>query len=98
MSTKNTLVHFGICATIAIPVAYFTDVKWLAAVFFASAILFLNGTVAVYEDVLPGGFDNPHGKETPVFTRGAGTIRFWLSSLAITATLALIGLAAQFLF
>jgi hypothetical protein len=98
MGIKSLLVHGGICAAIATPIAYFTDVKWLAAACFVSAALFLNGTVALYEDALPGGFDNPDGTETPAFAQGAGAIRFWLSSLAITATLAFIGLAAQLLF
>ena len=97
MSTKHTLAHAGFSAAIATPVAYFTDLKWLAAVFLVSAALFLTGTVAVYEDALPGGFDNPDGKDTPAFTRGTGAIRYWLSSVAITAALILAGLAAQFL-
>ena len=87
--------HVAVALAIGGIIAYFTDAKWLAASFWVSAAMYLNGSLAVHEDVLPGGFDNPDGENTPAFTKGVGAARFWVSSLAVTIALAAVGFAIQ---
>jgi hypothetical protein len=62
--------HIGICLLIGGVVAYFTPAKWLAASFWVSAGLYISGSLAFYEDAVPGGFDNPDGNETPDLAKG----------------------------
>jgi len=90
--------HIAIALTIGGVIAYFTDAKWLAASFWVSAAMYINGSLAVYEDALPGGFDNPDGGDMPPFTQGFGAAKFWLSFLAATIALATAGFAIQSYF
>ena len=39
--------------------------------------MFINGSLALYEDARPGGFDNPGGSITPPFARGMGSGWYW---------------------
>jgi len=94
-SLKALVGHIAIALTIGGVVAYFTDTKWLAASFWVSAAMYINGSLAVYEDLLPGGFENPDGAYTSPQTQGAGAAKYWLSSLAVTVALAAVGFAIQ---
>ncbi len=95
MDRNARLIHILICVVIGGVVAYFSSIKWLAASLWVSASLFFNGSLAYYEDALPGGFDNPNGRHTPAFVQGFGALRFWASSLAITMALAMAGFLVQ---
>ena len=95
---KAFTVHIAVAIVVGGVIAYFTDAKWLAASFWVSAAMYINGSLAVYEDALPGGFDNPNGDDTPAFTRGFGAARFWLSALAVALALATAGYAIQTYF
>ena len=75
---------------IALPVAYFTSAKVLSTAFFIWAAIFLNASVATWEDALPGGFDNPDGP-MPDELKGKCGAKLWLASLGGTVTIAAIG-------
>ncbi|CAA0103297.1 Uncharacterised protein [Halioglobus japonicus] len=87
--------HIGICIIIGGVVAYFTPAKWIAASFWVSAALYINGSLAFYEDAIPGGFDNPNGTDTPGFAKGVGASKYAVSSLVVTIVLATNGFLAQ---
>jgi len=95
MDKKALMIHISVCIVIGGVIAFFTSAKWLAASFWVSAALFIDGALAYYEDVLPGGFDNPDGKNTPKFAKGIGAFKFWFNSIAISVGLAVIGLIIQ---
>lgn len=92
---KALAVHVAVAMLIGGVIAYFTDAKWLAASFWTSAAMFINGSLANVEDALPGGFDNPDGTDTPDFANGRGASIYALSSLAITLALVAAGFVAQ---
>ena len=98
MNWKLFAIHVTICLCVGGIVSYFSPARWLAASFWVSASLFFNGSLASYEDALPGGFDNPDGSNqtATATTSGLGALRFWLQSLAITTVLAAAGFAIQF--
>lgn len=73
-----------------------SPVRWLAASLWASAVLMLIGSLAVYEDALPGGFDNPTGTDTQAFTQGREAFKYWATSLAASTIAAALGFAVQF--
>ena len=92
---KAFIIHISICLFIGGIIAFFTNAKWFAASFWVSAGLYINGSLAYYEDALPGGFENPDGKETPEYAKGFGAFKFWFCSIAMAIVLALIGLIIQ---
>ena len=87
--------HIGICIVIGGVIAYFTSAKWLAASFWVSAAMFINGSIAYVEDSQPGGFNNPDGTDTQDFAKGSGATKFAIKSFAITICLAAIGFLFQ---
>lgn len=96
MNLRATALHIAACLLVGGAIASFTPAKWLAASLWVSAALFINGSLAIFEDAQPGGFDNPTGTETPAFASGAGAIKHWLQSFAISAAIAGAGLFIQF--
>ena len=96
MNWKLFTVHVSICLVVGGIISYFSSARWLAASFWVSASLSLNGSLAFYEDALPGGFDNPDGSNPAAITGGFGALRFWAKALAVAITLAAIGFAIQF--
>jgi hypothetical protein len=92
---KVAAAHIGIAILVGGIVSYFTDINWIAASFWVSASMFLNGSLAFYEDARPGGFENPDGTDTPDFAKGPGARKFWAISLAVTAGLFIAGAVAQ---
>jgi len=95
MNWKGFIAHVLICLVVGALIAYFSHAKWLAAALWVSAALFINGSLAYYEDALPGGFDNPHGSHTSPITHGLGALRYWVVSLGVSAGLAVAGLFVQ---
>ena len=95
MDKKALLIHISTCMLSGGVISFFTSAKWLAASFWVSAALFINGSLAVYEDAIPGGFENPDGKNTPEFVKGIGAFKFWVREIAISAGLATVGLIIQ---
>ena len=57
--------------------------------------MFINGSVAVVEDALSGGFDSPDGSVASPAVRGWPATWFALRSLAITVGLAALGFYVQ---
>ena len=92
---KALVLHVAVALTVGGAIAFFTDAKWLAASFWVSAAMFINGSIATVEDARPGGFNNPDGTETTYFAKGSGATKYALSSLAIFVALLLAGFAAQ---
>ncbi len=89
------VAHIVIAALVGGAIAYFTDAKWLAAAFWVSAAMFINGSLATAEDARPGGFNNPDGTDTPDLAKGWGATKYALSSLAIFVSLIVAGFVAQ---
>lgn len=92
---KSVAGHVFVAAAIGGLIAHFTDAKWIAACLFVSAAMFMNGSLLVYEDARPGGFDNPYRKETPAFVKGWAAVKYWAGSLGVTMALVGVGLVAQ---
>ena len=97
MNLRAAAVHVAVCLAVGGLVAAFTPAKWLAASLWASAALYINGSLATVEDARPGGFDNPDGSATPSFAKGVSATRYALQSLAVTLGLAALGLYIQFM-
>ncbi|HNP64664.1 MAG TPA: hypothetical protein PKH39_12080 [Woeseiaceae bacterium] len=95
---KALAAHVMIALFVGAAISYFTDAKWLAAFFWVSAAMFINGSLATVEDARPGGFNNSDGAETPDIAKGWGATKYGLSSLAIFAGLIAAGFAVQSLF
>ena len=93
--TKAFAGHVAIAFAVGGAIAYFTDAKWLAASFWVSSAMFINGSIAYVEDGRPGGFDNPDGTDTPDFAKGWGATKYALSSFAIFAGLVAAGFVVQ---
>jgi len=87
--------HIGICLIVGAVIALSTPANWLAASFWVSAALYINGSLAFYEDAIPGGFENPDGANTPDFAKGVGALKHAVFTLAITVALATIGFLIQ---
>src|SRR5687767_5054913 len=87
MSWKATLVHALLCLAIGAAVASVSEVKWLAAAFWASAVLYFTASFAYVEDAQPGGFDNPSETVPLPIAKGLGALKFWAGSLAVCAAL-----------
>jgi hypothetical protein len=96
MNWKYFAIHVAVCIAIGAVIAYFSSARWLAAAFWVSASLNINGSIAVYEDAQPGGFDNPDGSERPAEIMGESSLRHWARSITIALALAAAGLAIQF--
>tara|TARA_R110002049_G_scaffold272614_1_gene450204 strand:- start:743 stop:1057 length:315 start_codon:yes stop_codon:yes gene_type:complete len=92
---KALTLHIAIALLIGGAISLFTDAKWLAASFWISAAMFINGSIATVEDARPGGFNNPDGAETPDIAKGWGATKYALSSLAIFAGLIAAGFIVQ---
>jgi hypothetical protein len=56
---KHAAANLAICAAVGGAISYFSPVKWVVASLLIFAAFLLNGTVAMIEDGLPGGFENP---------------------------------------
>jgi len=95
MDKRAAIWHIGIALVIGGVVSSFTDLHWLAASFWVSAAMFLNGSVAFYEDGLPGGFDNPDGGKNHEFVRGKKLVVYAAQSIAVTLVLISIGLIIE---
>ncbi len=95
MIRRPAFIHAFVCAALGVAIAAVTPMEWLAAALFISAALQINGALAVYEDALPGGFDNPDGKHTPDFTRGIGAAKYWAKAIAMAGSFAALGLWLQ---
>ena len=95
---SSKLINLIFCFVLGGVLSYFTAIKWLAASLFVFATLFINGSIAFYEDARPGGFDNPDGTATPDFAKGVGAVRYWLFSFGVTALATIAGFIVQFAY
>ena len=96
MNKKAALINLTACLVAGGVLSYFTALKWLVGSLFVFAVLFINGSLAFYEDARPGGFDNPDGTDTPEFAKGAGAVRYWTVSLGVTILAVMAGIFIQF--
>lgn len=96
MNLRAACIHVAVCVIVGGLVAAFTPAKWLAASFWISAAMYINGSLAYVEDALPGGFDNPDGSATPSFAKGVGATKYALQSIAVTLGLVAVGCYIQF--
>ena len=96
MDRKAAFLNITVCLAIGGIASAFTPARWLAASLWVFAALFINGTLAFYEDAQPGGFENPDGTTTPVFAKGRGAARFWLQSILVSLGAVALGLYVQF--
>jgi hypothetical protein len=96
MDFRAAILNVAVCTIVGALTAAFTSAKWLAASLWVFAALFLNGSLALFEDAQPGGFDNPNEESTPSVAKGAGAARFWAQSLAVSVGAAALGLYVQF--
>lgn len=95
MNKTAALLNLVICIAIGGMASYFTSAKWIATSLWVFAALFINGSLAFYEDAQPGGFDNPSGNKAPEGFRGLGAMKFWAISLLITASAIGVGVYVQ---
>ncbi|CAN5237990.1 hypothetical protein BH24GEM2_BH24GEM2_18510 [soil metagenome] len=95
MDKRAATIHVLICLAAGVAISFFVPVKWLAAAFWVSAVLFLNGSLAYYEDARPRGFENATGGSTPEFAKGIGAVAFWTKSIAVAAALGAAGYGIQ---
>jgi len=96
MILRPALIHGVVCSTLGATIAAVTPMIWFAAALLVSAALQINGALAVYEDALSGGFDNPDGKDRPDFTRGVGAAKYWAKTIARAGSFAALGIWLQF--
>ncbi|RZU38614.1 hypothetical protein EV700_2549 [Fluviicoccus keumensis] len=93
---KNLLIvivsGLGISAALALMISHFTSAAFLSTTFFIWAAIFLNASIAAWEDVLPGGFDNPND-EMPVAMTGKKRLLYWSGACGGTLTLTAVGFA-----
>jgi len=89
MNKKALIIHITICLIIGGIISHFTSAKWLAASFWISAALNINGSLAHYKDARTGGFENLNGKDTPEFAKGIGAIKFLMGSIVYSIPSAL---------
>ncbi len=92
---KALAAHVAVSLLVGSVIAYFTDAIWLAASFWVSAAMFINGSLANVEDARPGGFNNPDGTDTPDLATGWGATKYALSSFAIFVCLVVAGFVFQ---
>lgn len=95
MNKKTTFISLGICVIAGGIFSYFTELKWLAGTLFVFSAIFINGSIAVYEDAKPGGFENPDGTDAPTFTKGMGAVRYWAISIGVSVLAVIAGACVQ---
>lgn len=83
---KGFAIGLIIISSITGIIVYFTSAKFLSTLFLVWGAIWINGCIASWEDAMPGGFDNIDG-EVPVELKGKNKFKFWLLTLASTATL-----------
>jgi hypothetical protein len=91
ISLKPALASIFLSAAVAFLISHFFGYYFFSSMLFVMAGLFVNGTIALWEDDMPGGFGNPDGA-APENMKRWGKLRFWVLSAIITA--ALIGAGA----
>jgi hypothetical protein len=96
MNKKTALINLSICLIGGGIFSYFTELKWLAGALFIFSALFINGSIAVYEDARPGGFENPDATDTPAFARGMSAVRYWVAATGVSALAVIAGACVQF--
>ena len=63
------LIGLALVGAIALAASFVFGFGFLRAFVATLAALLINGLVATLEDDLPGGFNNPHGTDTPRYAR-----------------------------
>ena len=63
------ILALGGVALVAVASAFTFKLQFLLALALATAAVFGNGVLAMLEDDLPGGFNNPNGSATPRYIR-----------------------------
>lgn len=95
MNKKIALIDLGICLVGGGILSYFIELKWLAGALFIFSALFINGSIAIYEDSRLSGFENPDGIDTPEFATSTGAVRYWAISIGVSALAVIAGACVQ---
>ena len=90
MNFKSAAIFLILASAAAGLVSYFSGLGyWLVFAIVVAAFL-INGFVAVVEDDLPGGFNNPDGTDTPAYIskvtwviRGVGLLALGLIAFSL---------------
>ena len=69
----------------ALAASHVLGLPFLPTLVMLAAALFANGLVAVLEDDLPGGFNNPDGTATPAYASRIATGARWLLAVLLLA-------------
>jgi hypothetical protein len=81
----TALVGLLVAALVAAGFALVTGLGYWAALGIVAGAMLVNGWVAMLEDALPGGFENPEGDETPRWAILAGR---WIRALGVVLVVA----------
>lgn len=96
MDKKAIAINLLLCTTFGGLISYFSSIIWLTASLWVFAALFINGSIALYEDAQPGESDNPDGTATLGIAKGWGAYKFLLISISVSLVAILLGLFLQF--
>ncbi len=92
---KLPLIVFAVIATLSALVSRWSGLGFWATVAILAAAWLVNGVVAVVEDDVPGGFNNPDGTSTPRYIVVLKWIGRYFIAIAILGCVALAGLIVR---
>lgn len=92
---KLPLIVFAVIATLSALVSRWTGLGFWATAAILVAAWFVNGLVAVIEDDVPGGFNNPDGTSTPSYVVVLKWVGRGIMGIAIVAFIALVGIIVR---
>jgi len=92
---KLPLIVFAVIATLSALVSRWSGLGFWVTVGILSAAWLINGVVAVVEDDVPGGFNNPDGTSTPRYVVVLKWVGRGFIGIAIAGCVALAGLIVR---
>ena len=92
---KLPLIVFAVIATLSALVSRWSGLSFWATVVILAAAWLVNGVVAVVEDDVPGGFNNPDGTSTPSYVVVLKWVGRGIIGIAILGCISLAGLIVR---
>jgi hypothetical protein len=92
---KLPLIVFAVIATLSALVSRWSGLGFWATVAILAAAWLVNGVVAVVEDDVPGGFNNPDGTSTPRYVVVLKWVGRGFIGIAVLGCVALAGLIVR---
>jgi len=83
---KGILFISFVCGSLAGIASYFSELTFFAAFFGVWFILWFHNCTVLWEDAMPGGYDNWDG-EVPEHRTGTDKLKFWAATLGVSAIL-----------